>query len=114
MKSKDRPISVKIKYDSWLPKLIRMAGITIGSTIHVIFTKEECPKELLKHELCHVYQIRNEGILKFYIKYLIGYLINLVKYRNHQKAYVNIKYERQAYNVMWFPLTENEKRLLNV
>lgn len=36
-------------------------------------------------------------VIPFYVIYLINYLINLVIYRQHDKAYREIIFEREAY-----------------
>ena len=36
-------------------------------------------------------------LIPFYALYLINYIINLIRYKNHQKAYLNIVFEREAY-----------------
>ena len=53
--------------------------------------------ETLRHEMVHVAQVERLGWFRFYASYLGYYLVNLVKYRNHQEAYRNIPYEMEAY-----------------
>jgi hypothetical protein len=60
-------------------------------------------KILLNHERIHLKQEVELLIIPFYILYLLNYFINLVIYRNHYKAYLNICFEREAY--------ENDKNL---
>lgn len=50
----------------------------------------------MAHELAHIAQIRREGILTFYSKYLWYYFKNLRRYRNSHQAYLNIPYEIEA------------------
>ncbi len=52
---------------------------------------------ILNHEKIHIQQQKELLILPFYIFYLLHYFINLVIYRNHKKAYLNIVFEREAY-----------------
>ncbi|AMQ00994.1 Membrane protein [Pedobacter cryoconitis] len=52
---------------------------------------------LINHEKIHFHQQLELLILPFYILYTINYLINLYKYRNHDKAYFNISFEKEAY-----------------
>ena len=62
-----------------------------------IFTLESATEIDINHEMIHVMQIKREGFIKCRIKYMAEYLINLIKYRDTQKAYRNISYEIEAY-----------------
>jgi hypothetical protein len=53
--------------------------------------------EYLNHEKIHIVQQLETLVFPFYVIYLIHYLINLVLYRNHKKAYRNIIFEREAF-----------------
>ena len=52
---------------------------------------------IVNHEKIHFRQQLELLILPFYIFYLINYLINRVKYKNHDQAYREICFEREAY-----------------
>lgn len=52
----------------------------------------------INHEKIHTKQILECIIIGFYILYCIFYLINIIKYKNHKKAYRNIPFEREAYD----------------
>ncbi|WP_176851938.1 hypothetical protein [Mucilaginibacter sp. OK268] len=52
---------------------------------------------LIRHETIHLMQELELLIVPFYILYLINYLVNMVKYRDHEKAYLDIVFEREAY-----------------
>lgn len=52
---------------------------------------------LINHELIHIRQQIELLILPFYILYLLNYLINLLIFKQHYKAYENIVFEREAY-----------------
>lgn len=52
---------------------------------------------LINHEKIHFRQQLELLILPFYILYLSNYLINLVRFRNHSKAYFQISFEKEAY-----------------
>ena len=54
-------------------------------------------KVIMNHELIHHRQQLELLIIPFYVIYLLNYLINLLKYLNHYKAYRNIIFEREAY-----------------
>lgn len=52
---------------------------------------------IIRHEQIHFKQQLELLILPFYILYLANYLFNLLKYQNHDKAYLNICFEKEAY-----------------
>ncbi|MBL7777536.1 MAG: hypothetical protein JNK66_04460 [Chitinophagales bacterium] len=52
---------------------------------------------LIRHEQIHLKQQVEMLVIPFYVIYLINYLINLVIYRQHDKAYREIIFEREAY-----------------
>lgn len=52
---------------------------------------------LINHEKIHFKQQLELLILPFYILYLLNYLVNLVRFRNHSKAYFQISFEKEAY-----------------
>jgi hypothetical protein len=51
----------------------------------------------LQHEHIHLRQQRELLVLPFYLLYLLHYLVNIIRYRNHNKAYRHICFEREAY-----------------
>lgn len=52
---------------------------------------------LINHEKIHFTQQLELLIVPFYVLYLTFYLVNLVRFRNHSKAYFNICFEKEAY-----------------
>ena len=52
---------------------------------------------MMNHELIHHRQQLELLILPFYILYLLHYLLNRFRYADHQTAYRNIVFEREAY-----------------
>lgn len=63
-----------------------------------IFYNPSCPRDerIVRHEQKHVEQIKTIGVFKFYGFYLIEYVRNLLKFRNHKDAYENISFEIEA------------------
>lgn len=53
--------------------------------------------DLVRHEEIHFRQQAELLLLPFYILYLSFYLINLIRYKNHLRAYYNISFEKEAY-----------------
>lgn len=52
---------------------------------------------IIRHETIHLKQQQEMLVLPFYLAYLINYLYNLAKFGNHDMAYRNIVFEREAY-----------------
>jgi len=68
----------------------------------VLFSQSEVSDQLFRHELEHVYQIRRDGFLRFYLTYL---------YHAIRYGYENIPYEIEARENQSNPLTPAEKNL---
>ena len=54
-------------------------------------------QRIVRHEKIHFNQQLELLVLPFYLLYLLHYLINLLRYRNHSKAYFEICFEQEAY-----------------
>ncbi len=52
---------------------------------------------VVNHERIHFYQSLELLVLPFYLIYVIEFLIKILKYKNIEKAYFNISFEREAY-----------------
>jgi len=59
--------------------------------------------QVILHEKIHLTQQGEMLILPFYIVYLFHYLINLIRFKNHTKAYLNIVFEKEAYAMDKYP-----------
>lgn len=71
-----------------------------------IFFADKNPEQvLINHELIHVEQIKNHGMLKFYFLYLKEYVVLRFKGKKHNEAYKAISFEEEAYR------RQNENRL---
>ncbi|MBK7149792.1 MAG: hypothetical protein IPH78_13520 [Bacteroidetes bacterium] len=53
--------------------------------------------ELLNHEKIHHRQQVELLILPFYLIYLLNYVFNLLRYKNHEQAYRQIVFEQEAF-----------------
>ena len=70
-------------------------GMTLGR--HVLLLRgHEDRATLIAHELVHVHQYAERGHLRFLARYLWDYARNLVRLRNHRKAYLAIPTEVEA------------------
>lgn len=99
-----------IKYIKF-PNFFKYAGITL---FPFIFLNEKIKDKnntvLINHEKIHLRQQIELLIFFFYIIYLSNYLFNLIKYKNHNRAYRNILFEREAYdNEIKLDYLENRK-----
>ena len=66
----------------------------------VIFHKgEKLSEHELRHETVHLWQQAALLVVPFYVLYLLFWLIGLLRYRNHDRAYRNIPFERSAYRL---------------
>ena len=52
---------------------------------------------LIRHERIHLRQEIELLILPFYIFYLLNYLVNIYRFSDHHKAYLQIIFEQEAY-----------------
>jgi hypothetical protein len=73
------------------------AGMAIFPFVFIKFAALKKNKQIINHELIHLRQQIELLVLPFFIFYLLNYLINLIRYKNHGLAYRNIVFEREAY-----------------
>lgn len=74
-------------------------GIILFRIEYEIYATEH-PKwfnKVKNHENIHTAQMKELLYVGFYLIYGIEYLVNLIKYRNADKAYRNIRFEIEAY-----------------
>lgn len=100
----------KVIYNTWLGWLIDRLGygaITFGWYIFMRRGATSISPRLLNHETIHVRQQQEMGFVLQWLWYLVEYLVRLAWYRNHDKAYRNTSFEREAY------ANENDFEYLN-
>lgn len=54
-------------------------------------------KYVVNHERIHTQQQKELLFIPFYVLYILEWLFRLLQYRNQNKAYMNISFEREAY-----------------
>lgn len=54
-------------------------------------------KFLINHEKIHHQQQLELLIVPFYILYLLNYAFNLLRFKSHKQAYLNIIFEKEAF-----------------
>ncbi|WP_229676814.1 hypothetical protein [Pedobacter psychrotolerans] len=79
-------------------KNLPAAGMAIFPFILLKHVKLKQDQSIINHEKIHLRQQLELLILPFYILYLINYFINLIRYQEHHKAYLNIVFEKEAYH----------------
>ena len=65
----------------------------------VFYNDDTLPTPTLRHETVHLYQQLFLLVVPFYVLYVLFWLIGLLRYRNHDRAYRNIPFERSAYRL---------------
>lgn len=73
-------------------------AITLYPFIFVRNASDKYDKVLINHEHIHLRQQKELLVLPFYIWYFLDFLFKYLRYRNWNKAYRNIIFEREAYN----------------
>jgi hypothetical protein len=65
----------------------------------VFYNGDTLPERSQRHETIHLYQQLALLVVPFYVLYLIFWLIGLLRYGNHDRAYRSIPFERSAYRL---------------
>jgi hypothetical protein len=73
------------------------AGMALFPFILVKTKSLKLDKTVINHENIHLRQQLELLLIPFYILYLLNYVLNLLYYMHHDKAYRNIVFEREAY-----------------
>lgn len=71
-------------------------AITLGNCIFYRDSEHLTPYRVRRHEWQHILQIRRDGCVHFYLKYLSEYIRLRMKGAGHFMAYLNISYEMDA------------------
>jgi len=65
-----------------------------------ILVKEAALKHdevLIRHERIHLRQEAELLVIPFYVLYIMSYLLNRIRFKEHDQAYRHIIFEREAY-----------------
>ncbi len=73
-------------------------GMAVFPFIIIRDPKDKQNLLLIRHETIHLMQQLELLILPFYLGYLINYIYNIFKYHNHDQAYKEIVFEREAFS----------------
>lgn len=87
---------MKIIYSKILPP----KGYTAINICSILFVRKGINPSptLINHENIHTHQIKELLYIFFYILYILEFIFRLIQYRNWNKAYRNISFEREAYS----------------
>jgi len=97
-------MKIRIKYNHWYPKLLRYKGIVYYPFVFIALSEGEAKKKhILHHEWIHVQQMRKDGVLNYYSRYVFEFFVNSLRFVSFRKGYRNISYEVEAY--------DNEKKV---
>ena len=88
---------VRFKYGHWLPRLLRVDGITLYPWVLFKGGKEAVPGWMLDHEQVHVEQVKRDGLVRFLCVYVGDYVKGRWAGKSHHEAYRAIRYEVEAY-----------------
>tara|TARA_R100000908_G_C3621809_1_gene66907 strand:+ start:158 stop:499 length:342 start_codon:yes stop_codon:yes gene_type:complete len=87
------------------PKFVKALSIIIDiyaiTLWPFIISREQMSEDVLNHETIHIAQQKELLVLFFYILYGWDYLIGLIKYKDKEKAYYQIRFEQEAYGNMY-------------
>ncbi len=64
----------------------------------VLFADKHPSEDVVCHEQVHLDQIKRDGVLGFYTRYLKEYFAGRRMGMTHDQAYRNISYEKEAYS----------------
>lgn len=95
----------------WLSDYVPFTAIALYPFIWLRLGIHRTDRVLLNHERIHWAQQAELLVLPFYVLYLLNYLFNLLKYRRHSIAYLNIVFEKEAYaNEAWLDYLPQRRR----
>lgn len=75
--------------------LLKVQGMVLYP--FVLFASRNPDERLMNHERIHQEQIKRDGVVHFYSRYLWEYVRLRLNKMNHDEAYRNISYEQEAY-----------------
>lgn len=78
-------------------KILPVAGMALFPFILLKDARLKTHKVLINHEKIHLKQQLELLVLPFYVLYISFYIVNLIRYRNHNMAYREICFEREAF-----------------
>jgi len=77
----DQKIKIRFKYNAWLPKLLRVGATMMGWGYTIRCAKGYVSRQLVKHELIHIWERHWKGFFSFYYDYIRTYFRDGMKYK---------------------------------
>lgn len=86
-------------YNSKLAKLLKVNGITLYPFIFIASPENDTQiqKDLILHEHLHLEQYKQYWIIGFIAIYLYDYIKGRLSGLTHYKAYMEVRFEKDAY-----------------
>jgi hypothetical protein len=83
----------------WLVLVNKLPSDGMAIFPFILLKKSSLPftKTLIQHERIHLQQQIELLFIPFYLWYLTEYIYFRIKFKNHHKAYLNIRFEKEAY-----------------
>ena len=72
-------------------------GLTIFPFIILKSKKDKWDMVLINHEKIHIQQQTELLLVPFFVWYFCEYIIKLLQFKDHYRAYKNISFEKEAY-----------------
>lgn len=90
---------MKIIYNKYIPfkgfVAINLCGYVFVRRDTVLSPDQQ--RIMIAHESVHSRQMKRDGYVLFYARYLYEYIRNLIKYKDSRQAYYAVSYEQEAY-----------------
>ena len=80
---------------------IPFRGFTAVNLFGIVVARNEylpLSVRILHHETIHTHQIKELWYVGFYVWYIVEWLLRVICYRNLKEAYMNICFEREAFD----------------
>lgn len=87
-------------FSSWifkLPVLKKYEAITLGRWVFFKYAEADVPTSLIRHEQVHIDQIKQIGVARFYLAYVLYFAAGLLRVGKWNQAYREIPFEAEAY-----------------
>ena len=95
-------------FNSSFTQFLKLDGIVLWPFVFISTPKDATEPSTLKHELTHVAQVRREGPIRFYGKYLFHIYESYRQEGSLENAFISNEFEDEAYGNERNPLTDAE------
>jgi len=96
---------MKIPYTIIAPKFTKAISWVIDVSAITLYpfiiSRDQMSDDVLQHETIHILQQKELFVLFFYILYVWDWLVGVIKYKDKEKAYFQIRFEQEAYDKMF-------------